>query len=161
MTLKVKRLVLGSLLMLLVLGAVRSGAAEEAPPEEPFEFPPEIEKLLTESSDSEDYAVEERCLQTRNIRGTQILDDQHIVFRMSRDSLYLVRFKQRCLRLTKHSTLVYETHSNRLCRLDGIRASDSTGWVGPPCSIPGFVEITRDQVTLLDDALKAQRDRKR
>jgi hypothetical protein len=153
--------VLGSLLMLFAVGVAPSGAAEEASTEEPFEFPPEIEKLLTETSDSEDYAAEERCLQTRSIRGTQILDDQHVVFRMPGESLYLVRFKHRCLRLTKHSTLVYETHSSRLCRLDAIRASDSTGWVGPPCSIPGFVEITRDQVTLLDDSLKAQRDRKR
>jgi hypothetical protein len=125
------------------------------------EFPPEIEKLLTESSDEVDYAVTERCINVRSIRDTDILDERHIVFEVAGGKLYLVQFKRRCYDLRPSATLFFEPRGNRLCQLDMIRASRSFG-IGPPdmgipCSIPGFIEITPEQVALLREALKARR----
>lgn len=129
--------------------------------EETVEFPPEIERLLSETADAEDYGEQETCIQNRNIRDTRILDDRHIVFEMPGKTYYLVQFKHRCPQLRRSSTLIYETRASRLCRLDYIKATNSLdrGWVGPPCSIPGFIPITVEQVALLDETLKAARKR--
>lgn len=135
---------------------------EEAESEEEIEFPPEIEKLLTEASESEEYGgSREKCIQSRSIRDTRILDNRHIVFEMAGDTYYLVQFKHRCPQLRRTSTLIYETRANRLCRLDFIKAANSfrIGDVGPPCSIPGFIPITVEQITLLDETLKTARKR--
>jgi len=122
-------------------------------------FSEEIEKLLTEPSEMDDYTVMERCLTLRSIRRTRILDDQHIVFEMPSDKLYLVRFKHRCMQLRRDSTLLFDARGSRVCQLDTIRASNSfgVGNVGPPCSIPGFVPVTSEQVALLKESLKSKR----
>lgn len=122
-------------------------------------FPAEIEKLLTEPSEMDDYTVMERCLTLRSIRRTRILDDQHIVFEMPSDKLFLVRFKHRCMQLRRDSTLLFDVRGSRVCQLDTIRASNSfgVGSVGPPCSIPGFVSVSSGQVALLKESLKAKR----
>jgi hypothetical protein len=136
----------------------RTEEQEEAEDEEEIEFPPEIEELLTEASESEEYAGERvDCIQSRSIRDTKILDNRHIVFEMAGNTYYLIQFKHRCPQLRRTSTLVYETRANRLCRLDFIKAANSfrVGDVGPPCSIPGFIPITVEQIALLDETLKA------
>lgn len=134
----------------------------EAEDDEEIEFPPEIEELLTEASESEEYAGERvDCIQSRSIRDTRILDNRHIVFEMPGNTYYLVQFQHRCPQLRRTSTLIYETRANRLCRLDFIKAANSlhAGDVGPPCSIPGFIPITVEQIALLDETLKAARKR--
>ncbi|MEM8769730.1 MAG: hypothetical protein AAGE43_20030, partial [Pseudomonadota bacterium] len=72
-----------------------------------------------------------------------------------------VQFKHRCFRLRPRSTVIYETRSSQLCRLDAIRAGDgsmlSSTDIGPPCSIPGFIPVEPEQIALLKESLKAQR----
>lgn len=146
---------------------VASGAEAEATEgqeegDEQIEFPPEIEALLNQASAAEEYGGEqEKCIQSRSIRDTRILDDRHIVFEMPGETYYLIQFKHRCPQLRRNSALIYESRANRLCRLDFIKAANGfhTGDVGPPCSIPGFIPITAEQVALLDDALQAARQR--
>ncbi len=144
----------------LCLAASASGAEEEAQAD-PLSFPPEIEALLNESSSAEDYTERERCINTRSIRNTRVLDDQHIVFELTSNRYYLVQFKHRCFRLRPRSTVIYETRSSQLCRLDAIRAADSSlassADIGPPCTIPGFIPVEPEQVALLKESLKAQR----
>jgi len=140
--------------------AQESEAAAETGSDTPkLEFPPEIERLLTETSDPEEYSDTVRCVRSRSIRQTRILDDRHIVFEMPSKKYYLVQFKRRCQRLQPDSTLVYETRADQLCRLDQIRASNNFGMrdVGPPCSIPGFVSVTPEQVAQLREYVKARR----
>jgi hypothetical protein len=132
-------------------------AGEPAADAEAIEFPPEIQKLLTEPSDDETYRPEERCISTRSIRRTHILDDRHIVFESAGSSYYLVQFQRRCPRLNKHSTLIYEASDGRLCRLDMIRPSSGAHDISPPCSIPGFIPITGEQVVLLRETLEARK----
>jgi hypothetical protein len=124
---------------------------------EPIEFPPEIQKLLTEPSEGETYTAPERCISTRSIRQTHILDDRHIVFESAGSNYHLVQFQRRCPRLQKHSTLIYETTDSRLCRLDMIRPSNGMHDISPPCSIPGFIPITREQMVLLRETIEARK----
>lgn len=121
-------------------------------------FSPEIEKLLSETSDPDDYTNLERCISHRTIRGSEVLDDRHIVFEMPSKKYYLVQFKHRCLQLRPGSTLFYEPRGGQLCRLDQIQASNfGVRDIGPPCSIPGFMEVAPEQVAMLKDALAARR----
>jgi hypothetical protein len=137
------------------------GQQEHEGQDEQIEFPPEIEELLKQASDPEAYGETVRCIQTRSVRSTTVLDDQHIIFRLSGSKYYLVQFKHRCPRLRRGSALIYETRISQLCRLDQVRASNSAGSgdVGPPCMIPGFIEVTDQQASLLEETLKTQRKR--
>ena len=157
------------LAVILLGGAGYAGAqegAEEAASETaPSEsggsavFSPEVEAILSETPDGEDYGAMEKCIQARSIRGSQVLDDKHIVFEMPSRKYYLVQFEHSCHMMRPDVTIAYEPRGSQLCRMDFIRAVDSfgPGSVGPPCSIPGFYPVTREQVALLKESLKARR----
>jgi hypothetical protein len=138
-------------------------AAEVAPEDEKSEarvvFSPEVEAILNEASDGEGYGSLQKCIQARSIRGTEVLDDRHVVFEMPSRRYYLVQFEQSCHLLRAGVTIAYEPRGSQLCRLDHVRAIESfrPGSVGPPCSIPGFYEVTNEQIVLLKETLKADR----
>jgi hypothetical protein len=138
-------------------------SAADQPDDSSGRFSPEVEKILSQPSAPEDYGTTETCIPVRSIRDTQILDDRHVVFRLPGQKLYLVEFKHRCMQMRPESTLVMEPRGSRLCRMDSLRASNSfsTGSMGPPCSIPGFVQVTEEQVSLLKETLAAKRRRGR
>ncbi len=136
-----------------------AGAEDAEAPASGVVFPPEIEALLRETSEPDAYWKMERCISTRLIRNARVLDDRHVVFELSSRKYYLVQFKQRCPRLRPNSAIVYESRTDRLCRLDQIQAANSmiTGDIGPPCSIPGFLPVQPEQIALLKETLKVQR----
>lgn len=148
------------LIVVLVL-AWFSGAAvpAESDTEENRVFSPEVETILNEASDPEGYGALERCIPVRAIRRSEVLDNRHVVFELPSKTYYLVQFKHECHQLRRNASIVYEPRGSQLCRLDDIRVLDglTSGSVGPPCSIPGFYEVTVEQVALLRDTLKAQR----
>ena len=149
----------------LVVGLAHGQAGEaEEPAAEPETaggpvFSPEVEALLNEASDPEGYGTRERCISIRNVRSTKVLDDRHVVFELPSKQYYLVQFQNRCFQLRPGASMAYEPRGTQLCRLDDIRVIDGFrgGPVGPPCSIPGFYEISEEQVALLRDTLKAGR----
>ena len=122
-------------------------------------FSPEVEAILNQASDSEGYGAMERCIPVRSIRSSQVLDERHIVFELPSRTYYLVQFQHKCPQLRRKSTIAYEPRGSQLCRLDYIHAIDNfrPGPMGPPCSIPGFYEVTADQVALLRETLKSER----
>lgn len=123
-----------------------------------FVFPPEVEALLNQASDPEAYPGTERCIFTRDIRTIEILDQQHVVFELSRKQLYLVQFPYVCHGLRRNGSLIYETRSGRLCRLDQVRAFEPGETMpNPPCTLPGFMPVEKEQVVQLKDSLKAKR----
>ena len=154
------------LLLCLTVGGVAEegeapaddGRSEEASTaDDDLIFSPEVEAILNEASDPEGYGALERCIQVRSIRDSEVLDDRHVVFQLSGQQYYLVQFKHTCHRLRRGSSIAYESRGSQLCRLDNIHAIDDLryGGTGPPCSIPGFYEVTKEQVALLKETLKA------
>lgn len=128
--------------------------AEEQPP-----LPAEVEALLSEPSAESDYAEEERCLSIHRIREVEALDDRHVVFRMSRKAFYLVQLPHRCPGLRRNDPVAYETlNGMSVCAHDAIRGTFSYGpgnaRLGPPCAIPGFQEITVEQLAMLRESLR-------
>jgi hypothetical protein len=147
-------------LFVLALFGLSAGAEsnqENADKDAPV-FSPEVEAILNEAPDPEGYGAMERCISVRSIRGSQVLDDRHVVFELPSKTYYLVQFRHTCHQLRRNSTITYEPRGSQLCRLDDIRAINlSSGPMGPPCSIPGFYEVTAEQVALLRETLKAER----
>jgi len=139
-------------------GADQPGESGQAAGDAGFIFPPEVEALLNKASDPESYAETERCLFTREIRSTEILDEQHLVFQLSGKRLYLVQFQYTCPGLRRGASIVYETHDARLCRLDQIRAFQPGPAIpNPPCTLPGFMPVEKEQVAQLRESLKSKR----
>ena len=129
--------------------------------EEPA-LPAEVEALLSEPSGPSEYAEEERCLSIHRIREVDALDDRHVVFRLSRKALYLVQLPHRCPGLRRNDPVAYESQSGMsVCTHDAIRGTFRYGpgdtRLGPPCSIPGFQEITVEQLALLRESLRQRR----
>lgn len=156
-------------ILLLLAFAAGSAAAGETPDKAAAEtgaenenkegpvFSPEVEAILNEASGPEGYGATERCIQVRSIRDSRVLDDRHVVFELSGKRYYLVQFQRSCHQLRRNSSIAYEPRGSQLCRLDDIHAiiDFRVGGIGPPCPIPGFYEVSVEQVTLLDETLKA------
>ncbi|MGI9327163.1 MAG: DUF6491 family protein [Pseudomonadales bacterium] len=155
--------------------SVAAATAEEASPEQPGQeesraqesaksekapLPPLDELLERSGEDPEVYT--ERCLSTSRIRSHEVLDAQHLVFKMSNKERYLVQFPHRCIGLRRGSGISYETHSSRLCKMDSIRPLENRGLgiePGIPCYIDEFQKVTPEQIEFLKEALRAQRRR--
>ena len=147
------------LLAVLVLCIQPVVFAEEKEPE------PTVEELLKGDPQAEDYVDEPRCIRSHAIRSTEVLDDKHVAFELSRKKFYLVQFEHRCPGLQRDNPVFYEPSGGRLCVHDTIRGSYATGVAsfqpGMPCGIPGFQSVTKEQLVLLKDALKAERRKQR
>lgn len=138
--------------------AAAVAGADQPAAEGGYTFPPEVEALLNKASDPESYAETERCISTREIRNTEILDQQHLVFELTGNRLYLVQFQYTCPGLRRGASIIYESRNNRLCRLDQIRAFEPGPAIpNPPCSVPGFMPVEEGQVALLKESLKSKR----
>ena len=129
-------------------------------------LPADVEALLSEPSDPSDYAEEQRCLPIHRIREVDALDERHVVFRMSRKTYYLVQFPHRCPGLRRNDPVAYETlNGMSVCSHDAIRGTFRFGpgdsRLGPPCSIPGFQEITVEQLATLREFLRQGKQRRK
>ena len=138
---------------ILCLCAGWTAAAEQPVPSE------EVEALLSEPSAPSDYVDRERCLSIHRIREVDALDDRHVVFRMNRKALYLVQFPRRCPGLRRNDPVAYESlNGMSVCTHDAIRGTYRFGpgdsRLGPPCAIPGFQEITVEQLAVLRETLR-------
>lgn len=138
------------------------GAAKPGRAKEPTALPAEVEAILSEPAAS-DYPGEEQCISRHRIREVKVVDEHHVTFKLGREQLYLVQFKHRCPGLRRNDPVVYEsTNSMSVCRHDIIRSLLPFGFgdnrLGPPCHIPGFQQITPEQLVALQEALK-QRQR--
>jgi|TARA_B100000315_G_scaffold126124_1_gene115902 hypothetical protein len=118
----------------------------------------DIEAILSQTSDKDDYVESPRCLRLHRIRDVKVLDERHVAFQTGRNQFYLVQMQRRCPGLTRDTTIAYSTGSGRVCQLDSlyavIRFGPMTERMGPPCLIPGFQEITREQLTAIRDSLR-------
>ena len=148
-------------LVFSVMAAMPSNA-EQAQEEE---APLSVEEILTREPASEDYSDTPRCINARSIDQIDVLDEKHVIFEVSRREIYLVRFKHRCPGLRRNKPVITEPRAGRLCRLDALRPVIEWGLgnyePGPPCSIPGFESVTREQVEQLKAALKADKRKAR
>ena len=94
----------------------------------------------------------DRCVNTRRVRRTVIVDDQNILFYMSGQKAYLNVLPRRCNGLKRAGSFSYRISTNRLCDLDSIRVLNSgPGGLeqGIACGLGLFHAISRDEADAL------------
>ena len=110
--------------------------------------------------DDADYSEPERCIMSGRIDRTEVLSDRFIVFHLRGGKKYVVQFKHRCPGLRRNGVTRIERRSARICANDTIQGLfgvglDDGAW-GPRCMIPQFEPVTKEQITFIEETLKAR-----
>jgi hypothetical protein len=90
----------------------------------------------------------ERCIDTRRISSTRIVDKQNILFYMRGAVIYHNELPRACMGLRTGKTISYRTSLSRLCSNDLITLLDSFGMGmsrGPSCAIGKFRPVTKEE----------------
>jgi hypothetical protein len=105
------------------------------------EVPPIVEE--------DDSVIEiQRCVNTRPISRTEILDDQDILFYMRNGEIYLNHLRKTCKRLAEEGRFAYSTMTSRLCTDDIISVLTDSGFgltTGRSCKLGNFYAVTEEQ----------------
>lgn len=99
----------------------------------------------------------ERCIDTRRISNTRIVDKRNILFYMRGEDIYHNELPRNCFGLRPGKTISYRTSLSRLCNNDFITLLDSFGMGmsrGPSCAIGKFRPVTKEEA----DAIRHGRD---
>ena len=105
--------------------------------------------------DEEDFAIDregERCISTRNIRGTDILDERTILFRMRGGDYFVNYLRHDCPGLVREDRFSYRTTGGRLCQVDTIRVLEQFGGFiqeGMSCGLGVFYPISEEEAEFL------------
>ena len=100
----------------------------------------------------------ERCIDTRRISSTQIIDKQNILFHMRDRTIYVNELPRSCPGLRRGKTFSYRTTISRLCSNDFITLLDTFGMGmtrGPSCGLGKFRPITKEEAQALRDGTDA------
>ena len=110
--------------------------------------------------EEEDSIVEGvRCVSSRPIRKTEVIDDQNILFYMRGAAIYLNHLPKPCTRLSQEGRFMYRTSVARLCRSDMINVLSDTGLgmsPGRACKLGSFYAITKEDVEDLKKPLEVE-----
>jgi hypothetical protein len=111
---------------------------------------PLAEEELPPIDEDDDSIIEvERCLNTRSIARTEILDDQDILFHMHNRAIYLNHLPSLCKRLAQEGRFTYRSATARLCSDDIITILADTGLgltTGRSCKLGKFYALTAEHV---------------
>ncbi len=89
-----------------------------------------------------------RCVSIKDIRRTEVVDDQNILFHLRGKKTYNNHLPQTCIGLAQAKTFKYETSLSELCSVDIISVLDNVAGkflVGASCGLGMFepVESTK------------------
>lgn len=90
----------------------------------------------------------ERCIDTRRISNTRIVDKRNILFYMRGKDIYHNELPRDCFGLRPGKIISYRTSLSRLCSNDFITLLDSFGMGmsrGPSCAIGKFRPVTKEE----------------
>ncbi len=94
----------------------------------------------------------ERCLSSRSISRTEVIDDQNVLFFIRGSVIYLNHLPKSCSRLALDRRFIYETSVGRLCESDHITVLRDGGFAavaGRTCRLGRFHPISREQIQAL------------
>ncbi len=94
----------------------------------------------------------ERCIETRGISNTQIIDKQNILFHMRDRTIYHNELPRSCPGLRRGKTISYRISISRLCSNDFITLLESFGTGmsrGPSCGLGMFRPISKEEAQAL------------
>jgi len=111
----------------------------------------------------EDQALDregERCISTRAIRETDIVDERTILFRMRGGDIYVNELANDCRALLRERRFSYRPAAGRLCNVDTIRVLEQFGGTlreGRACGLGAFYPISEEEAELLKVEARARR----
>jgi len=122
--------------------------------------PPGIAQEEAPQVEEQDSVVEgQRCVSSRTIRKTEVIDDQNILFYIRGATIYLNHLPKPCTRLSRDGRFMYRTTVARLCRADMINVLTEMGGsvgIGRACKLGSFYAITKEDVEKLKAPLEVE-----
>ncbi len=106
------------------------------------------------SEEGEDGEEDLRCINSRTIRRTDVVDDSNIIFYMRGSKIYLNTLPKTCKGLSDERRFTYGSYTRSLCEFDRINVlKDSTfgAYEGRACKLGRFRLVTQDDVAYLFD----------
>ena len=105
--------------------------------------------------------LERQCISVRQIRKTQVIDDQNVLFYMRGGSVYHNMLLRRCTTLRRENRFMYESRTGGLCRMDNIRVLTSNmmggGLLGGIfCPLGKFNKLSDEDVEAFKMATKGK-----
>ncbi|MFQ6004794.1 MAG: hypothetical protein ACE5OQ_04750 [Woeseia sp.] len=94
----------------------------------------------------------ERCISSRPIKRTEVVDDYTILFYMRGKAVYRNDLPRRCRRLSREKRFLYRTTVARICKSDQITVLADSGTSmtsGPTCQLGRFYRISRQEADAL------------
>ena len=131
---------------------------------ESAQTPLTVDQILKRDPERDDYVDENMCISMHRIKRIEVIDEQHVAIEYGRGEHYLIQFTHPCRDLRPNRPVYLERNQSRLCthdRLWGVRDMGFRLERGMSCHIPGFQSVTKEQIVLLKDQLKAERRQRR
>ncbi|HLT89322.1 MAG TPA: DUF6491 family protein [Woeseiaceae bacterium] len=89
------------------------------------------------------------CVNLRQVDRIQIMDEQHILFRLHGGKMYTNHLLSRCPGLRRDDTIMYRTTLNQLCHLDMFTILRNIGggfMPGATCAFGRFHPTTEEEI---------------
>lgn len=146
-----------------VVGCAAPGAGEQ----DQAEPPEELDEILSQPLEGEEYATPRRCISKFAYRNFEPLGDRYVVFEGPADQLWLNELRGRCPGLSRSSALAFEMEGNQICALDRFKITDwfelsrfrrwPWEWLdGIPCTLGKFQPVSAEQVESIRATLQAR-----
>lgn len=84
-----------------------------------------------------------RCVSPSRLRESQILDDTHILFRVSTNKAYLNTLPRQCRALRRDDAISYTVRGGQLCANDMFQVLDMNLNPGASCSFGKFEKVQK------------------
>jgi len=110
---------------------------------------PDHTLFADETSEDIDDKDARRCINVRTLKRTEVIDDNHILFYMSGNTVYINRLPRACTGLSRERRFSYTTSSRSLCSFDSIRVLSDLGgsiFEGRFCRLGTFVPTSIEDV---------------
>lgn len=101
------------------------------------------------------------CLRLDQVKGSEVIDKQHIVFRMRDGRSYLSTLPRGCPGLRRDTAWLFKGSSNEICDLDMITVLNPLGggfMPGAACGLGKFAEVAPAELDVLRAAARAARE---
>jgi len=98
--------------------------------------------------DEADVEIGQRCIDSRSIRRTDVVDDSNVVFYMRGTRVYLNTLPKICKGLADERRFTYGSYTRSLCEFDRINVlKDSTfgAYEGRSCKLGRFQSVTQEE----------------
>ncbi len=115
---------------------------------------PAVSAAPEDVGDETDAQESQRCIDSRTILRTDVVDDSNILFYIRGSKVYLNTLPRTCKGLSDERRFTYGSYTRSLCEFDRINVlKDSTfgAYEGRSCKLGRFRLVTADDVAYLFD----------